>query len=78
MLCSLRINGHKVDLECTCTKGYAGSYYDPPEPPEIEILRLWVVRGKRSREIVGVDFEDFADKYYTEILDAIYDAEWED
>lgn len=59
-------NEHIVDIEAHYTKGWRGTYYDPPEPPECEVEKI---TRRDSGAVLDLDddlSEDDLDRIVTE------------
>jgi hypothetical protein len=64
---TLNFNGEKIDVTGTYIKGFAGSYFDAPEPDSFEIETIHF-KGVDVTAIMDDGFEYFE----SEILDLYY------
>lgn len=73
---------YQLDLAYTYQPGYGGSYYDPPEPAEVEILEYLHLNGVPASERLAAEvdrllWEENDDKLWQLLCEAVGDAHWE-
>ena len=64
----------KYEIEFEYRKGTMGSYYEPPDPSEIDVLTVKTIFGD---ELTDDDFYD-NDDLYNELLDKVEDLYYEE
>ncbi len=61
----------KFDIEFKASRGFAGSYFEPPEPPEVEIHSIDLV--ELTRDGVKVEFDEATAKSYVAWVEKEFD-----
>lgn len=58
MIVRLNRDGGEVEVEVTVTGGYPGTYMEPPEPPEVDVVEVvyYPADGEEAQE--GVELSD--------------------
>ena len=62
-----------VEVEGKATKGDPGDYWQPPDPPEVELYHVWIGEGKGR-----VDVIDALDQSDLETLEEAFLDQWSD